>query len=70
MPPPMKPITSALGFFALAFLAGLITNWIRHWPSNLTRGTQHILLIGMMFQAGFIGAAIVFLIRSFIKASL
>lgn len=65
----MKPITISLGFFALVFLAGFITNWVRHWPSNLTRGTQHILLIGMMFQVGFLGAAIVFLIRSFTKAS-
>lgn len=65
----MKPITISLGFLALVFLVGLITNWIRHWPSNVTRGTQHILLIGMMFQAGFLGAAIAFLIRSLTKAS-
>jgi len=65
----MKPITISLGFFALVFLAGFVTHWIRHWPSNLTRGTQHILLIGMMLQADFLGAAIVFLIHSFTKAS-
>jgi hypothetical protein len=65
----MKSITLSRGFFALAFLTGVITGWIRHWPSNLSRGTQHILLIGLMFQAGFIGAAIEFLIRSFTKAS-
>ncbi len=65
----MKHLTISLGCFALFFLAGFITNWVRHWPSNLTRGTQHILLIGMMFQAGFLGVAIIFLIRSFTKAS-
>ena len=51
------------------FLAGFITNWIRHWPSNLTRGTQHILIISLVFQAAFLGAAIASLIRSFTTAS-
>jgi hypothetical protein len=65
----MKPIAISLCFLALMILAGFITEWIRHWPSNLKRGTQHILLIGLMFQAGFLGAAIVFLFKSFTKTS-
>lgn len=65
----MKPLTIALGSVALAILAGIVTNWIRHRPCNLTRGTQHILLIGLMIQSAFIGVAIVFLIRSFMRGS-
>lgn len=60
----MKPFTISLVFLGLFFVAGFITSWIRHWPSNLTRGTQHILLVGLMLQSGFLGAAIVLLFKS------
>ena len=65
----MRPLTISLGFLVLVFVTGFITDWIRHRPSNLTRGTQHIVLIGLVFQAGFLGAAIVFLIQSCTRAS-
>jgi len=63
----MKPLSISLSFFALIFIVGFITNWIRHWPSNLTKGTQHIVIIGLILQGCFLGVAIVFLIKSLIS---
>ena len=59
----MKPYTLALVSLALAILAGFVTGWLRHRPSRLTRGTQHILLSGTIVQLALIVAAFIFLLR-------
>lgn len=46
----------AAGFLAAYVIVPLATGWVRHRPRNLWRGTQHILLIGMLVHlivAGF-----------------
>lgn len=58
----MTHVALSVVFVGLAFVTGILVNWIRHRPRNLTRGTQHILLLGLVVQTTFIGIASALLI--------
>ena len=55
---------AGIAMILAGFGCSAFANWLRHRPSRLERGTQHIYLAGSLGFAGCVGIGIVLLLSS------